>query len=320
MTLTLQDRFRGAIWGQFVGDAAALGSHWIYKLEELKQAFPDGIKGFETPQKGHYHFGRQAGDQTHYGDAALLMLESMAKLGRFDPVDFGQRLVELFGAASYPGYRDKATRETLRNRADFQATHPGKSFDFQYGADDDEPATISRLAPVVVAHWQDEKLLTIVKSATRVCQNNERAVAYNQCHALILSELFQGRDVFTALQCAQDRIRQGSPLGKEICGKINEALAQQYLSVTEATLKFGQACPLPKSFPSAIHCLARHSESFSEAILATIRAGGDNAGRAAMLGAWLGAALGIDAIPSEWREKLSARKQIEKWVEQLIRK
>ena len=34
--ITIEDRLRGAVWGQFVGDAAALGTHWIYDLEELR--------------------------------------------------------------------------------------------------------------------------------------------------------------------------------------------------------------------------------------------------------------------------------------------
>src|ERR1041384_3006972 len=199
MMLSLDDRLGGAIWGQFVGDAASLGAHWIYNLSELKRAYPDGVHGFEPPLEGHYHHGKRPGEFTHYGDAALLMLQSVAELGRFDPVDFGKRFVEKFGSCSYKGYIDKATRGTLENKAAFEEANPGKIFDFQQGADDDQMATVSRLAPVVVAHWRDENLLRVVESATRVCQNNPRAVAYNQAHALILVELLQGRDVHSGM-------------------------------------------------------------------------------------------------------------------------
>ena len=34
--------------GQFVGDAAALGTHWIYNLTELQRLYPSGIGGFEV--------------------------------------------------------------------------------------------------------------------------------------------------------------------------------------------------------------------------------------------------------------------------------
>ena len=30
--ISVEDRLREAIWGQFVGDAAALGTPWIYDL------------------------------------------------------------------------------------------------------------------------------------------------------------------------------------------------------------------------------------------------------------------------------------------------
>src|SRR3954452_11229962 len=103
---TLAERMRGAIWGQLVGDAFCLGSHWIYNLTELETAFPGGVHGFEAPREGHYHFGKKPGEQTHYGDAALVMLESVAELGHFDPVDFLRRFEVRFGP-SYTGYRDK---------------------------------------------------------------------------------------------------------------------------------------------------------------------------------------------------------------------
>ena len=49
---------RGAIWGQLVGDAYCLGTHWIYDLDELKQAYPGGVHGFEAPAADHYHAGK----------------------------------------------------------------------------------------------------------------------------------------------------------------------------------------------------------------------------------------------------------------------
>ncbi len=85
-----------------------------------------------------------------------------------------------------------------------------------------------------------------------------------------------------------------------------------------ATAEFGQSCPLEHSFPSAVHGLAKHAASYPDAMQANAAAGGDNAGRAGMLGAWLGAHLGLNAIPSAWRERLTAHTQIEVSVEKLL--
>jgi ADP-ribosylglycohydrolase len=315
---SLADRMRGAIWGQFVGDAACLGSHWIYDPADLAQRYPAGLKGFEPPLIGHYHSGKAPGDQTHYGDAALLLLESVTELGRFDPVDFGRRFVSLMDSPQYSGYRDHATKATLVNFRLFRDAHPGEPFDFRQGADDDQPATATRLAPVVVAYFREEGLLEAVTTATRVCQNNERAIAYMRCHALVLSELFEGRDIPAAFETAARRCEATGGFGAEVSLKIREALRAKSLPVVEATLAFGQSCPLSGSFPAAAQAALAHSDDFATAILATARAGGDNAARAALVGAWLGASLGIQAVPADWRERLAARAVIGRDVEAIV--
>src|SRR5258708_20064245 len=67
----VDDRLRGAVWGQFVGDAAALGTHWIYDLDELSSKFPRGVMGFETPMEGHYHFGKKSAVRHLFGGGPL---------------------------------------------------------------------------------------------------------------------------------------------------------------------------------------------------------------------------------------------------------
>jgi ADP-ribosyl-[dinitrogen reductase] hydrolase len=317
--ITVEDRLRGAVWGQFVGDAAALGTHWIYDLTELQQLYPGGINGFETPAEGHYHFGKKSGDQTHYGDGALVLLESLATGGAFDARTFGRSFVETFRPGAYSGYIDKATRGTLENYQAFAQSNPVDKFDFQQGADDDQLAAASRLAALTVRYWNDPNLLTVVEQATRVCQNNDRTVAYMKFNALLLSELFHGRDVHTALRRAEEQAVVVEPqLGQDIRRQTRAALEETLKEVTEATLTFGQACPLPKSFPSSIHALLKHTDDFESAILATLRAGGDNAGRASMVGAWLGAHLGIAAIPKAWRVRLTHADRISTATEKIL--
>ncbi|RYD77676.1 MAG: ADP-ribosylglycohydrolase family protein [Verrucomicrobiaceae bacterium] len=319
---TPRERLAGAIWGQLVGDALCLGSHWIYNLTEMEATYPGGVHGFEAPKEGHYHFGKQPGDQTHYGDGALVMLESVAELGRFDENDFLQRFAAKFGAAEYSGYCDKATRGTLENLSVWREEHPNQPIDAQNGADDDQLATASRLAPVVIAHLRDPDLLKVAERATRVCQNNERAVIYMQGNALILQDLLGGRDIHSALHRTEEKIVSLDPRrGVEVRRKIAAGMNASLKSVHEAIVdEFGQSCPLASSFPSSVHCIIKHSDSFRSALLENARAGGDSAGRAGMIGAWLGAALGIKAIPAEWREKLTAKDRIEALVERLLAK
>src|SRR6185369_4962927 len=251
--------------------------------------FPGGPQGFEEPAPGHYHVGKKSGDFTHYGDGALLQLRSLVERGAFDAADFGTRFVAMIASPTYNGYRDHAAKGTLANFQAFQRNHPGEGYGYQDGADDDQLATASRLAPVAARHFRDVGYLEVLEKATRVCQNNGRAVAYNKAHGLILRDLLRGRDLAGACRVAEELVADEGAAGAEVATKIGEALSATQLSVREATLKFGQSCPLASSFPSAIHCAVRHGDDFAAAIGATAAAGGDSAGRAAMIGAWLGA-------------------------------
>jgi ADP-ribosylglycohydrolase len=313
------ERCRGAIWGEFVGDAVCLGAHWIYDINELKKTLPGGVAGFETPASGHYHEGKRSGDFTHYGDAALLMLQSVAHTGKFSPQDFGARFVGLFSSEDYHGYRDHATKGTLENYEPFAAQFPNNPYHFQAGADDDQPATATRLAPVVVAHYRDAELLRVVESATRVCQNNSRAVIYMKCHALIIKALLSGSGLEVAFKEAAKAVSNEPEYGQEVIGAVEAVFSQLGQGVLEVTLGFGQSCPLKSSFPAAMHAALKYQEDPRRAILQSANAGGDNAARCAMIGTWLGALHGVNGIPAEWREKVNARNEIESCIEKIIR-
>ncbi len=316
---TLADRISGAIWGQFVGDAFCLGSHWIYDLAELEQRFPGGPRGFEEPVAGHYHAGKRPGDLTHYGDGALLLLRSLQERSRFDAADFGSRFVSMIESPGYTGYRDHAAKDTVANYRAFRDAYPDQAYGYQDGADDDQPAGITRLAPLVARYFRDKDLPGIVERATRVCQNNERAVAYNLAHVMILQGLFNGSSLDDAVRGAAEQSALRGGEGVILAGRIDEAVAGRGRPVREVTLKFGQSCPLAGSFPAALQCAMHHADDFGGALRATAAAGGDNAARAAMIGSWLGASLGVQAVPARWRAALAAQEEITGGVEWLVR-
>lgn len=301
---------RGALWGQFIGDAAALGTHWIYDLADMGRKFPQGVHGFETPLKGHYHEGKKSGDQTHYGDAALLLLESLAACGgRFRENDFGMRFQSFFGSATCRSYKDHATRETLEHLQQ----QPGN---FQNGADDDQLATVSRLAPVVVAYQKEDSttLADAIHRLTLVTQNHATAEACAAACAVLLRTLLQG----TPFREAFELTRKSREVSCDGSDYFEFAYMLRELDVVTATGRFGQSCPLAQSFPSALHAAWRHQDSFEDAILNTVRAGGDNAGRASMVGAWLGAVHGYEALPQAWLEKLTGHERIANAMDQLL--
>jgi len=75
---------------------------------------------------------------------------------------------------------------------------------------------------------------------------------------------------------------------------------------------------LISSFPSALVAAIREPEDYRESILGILRAGGDSAGRGAMAGAWLGAALGVKTIPEDWWQRVKAAHGIEAAVDKIL--
>jgi len=232
-------------------------------LSELSARFPSGIFGFEAPAAGDYHESKKPGDQTHYGDGALVLLESIAEHGGFDPRAFGNRFVETFGSSHYHDYLDWATQGTLKNYKRFSESNSPGDYDFQQGADDAEPATASRLAGLAVRYRRDPNLPATIESLTRVCQNNPRAIGYMKFHGLLLVELFLGRDVHDALENAMVRVGPLAPdLSAELRQQTQKVLAETGKEVTEATLEFGQACPLAPKFPLRSSCIPKAEQRF----------------------------------------------------------
>jgi ADP-ribosylglycohydrolase len=298
-----QDRKRGAIWGQLIGDAYTLGSHWIYDPEKMRQQFPDGVKGFDTPKQGDYHYGKVSGDSTHYGEGCRLLLQSIAERKNFDPTDFIKRFRTFFSSPYYKGYIDHATRETLENLA--------KNI-MPPGADDHQMATATRLAPLVVFFNKSSELLKKVEEATRIGQNNPKSVAYMLCNAKILVDLLNGMELRAAFEKQIDDPVAGP--------KIKAALQLKDVSFFEAANKFGLSCALDEAFPCAVYAALFTNGSFEQAIRINAQAGGDSAGRGGLLGAWLGAYQGISGIPQEWLMKLRGKEFVHYWVEELLTK
>ena len=311
------------VLGQFLGDAASLGVHWIYNTQEIECLHPEGLQGFEVPAEGHYHAGKLAGDPTHYGDAAWVLLEALAGETTFNVATFGKAFVEKMDPGKgYSGYFDSASRGTLENfRNHLEVSN--EPYDFQEGADDDQLATISVLA-VLIAFYvarndglpEDRKtLLEQVKILTHVRQNNERAVAYCQAHTRLLLELLGGRDIHSAFHHVEEQLDTGDKLDREIRRKCREAFQLKHKGTVDATDFLGQSCPLICSFPSSVQATAKHNEDFQTAIIETAKAGGDNAGRAAMIGSWIGARIGAEELPKEWINKLNRSSKIYRILE-----
>jgi ADP-ribosylglycohydrolase len=242
----------------------------------------------------------------------------VADCGGFDRAKFGQAFFQLVTSRHYPGYRDKATKQSAD--AWKQAVETAEDFDYQQGADDNEPATATRLAPIIALHGHEDRLDSIIEEAVRIVQDNEEAVAYNQLISNILKDILDGADFLESVNQVIHQARDSkSQVYQQAAAKLREARDRRDDDVREATGHFGRACPLPKSVPAAAQAVLKHQGDFVQTIRSILNAGGDNAARAAIAGAWLGAEHGRQAIPDEWCHNLNEETRIQAATERIIK-
>ena len=107
----MKAKLKALTLGAFVGDALALGPHWVYNTNVIDKKY-GRVEHYLDPLAS-YHKGKKAGDFTHYGDQMLVLLESIANGGGFEAQRFATDWRTFF--EGYGGYLDHATKDTLAN-------------------------------------------------------------------------------------------------------------------------------------------------------------------------------------------------------------
>ena len=293
---------RAAIWGSFAGDSLALGLHWIYDRATISAVTPR-IDTLLPPQPGSYHPTKKAGDFTHYGDQTLLLLESLAAHGGFNPDAFAASWRQLF-EGGYTGYVDRATSNTL---SQLQAGWPWRDA----GSASDDLAGASRIAPLAAALRQDpEAMVQACRTQTAMTHNNSKVTDAAEFFARTASAVFSGTPPREAMVQALEGRFPGSPLhawhkaGADAAGEDS----------IEAIVRFGQSCHIDGAFQSTVQLIARHQETPAKALADSVMAGGDCAARNMLAGMVLCAWKGLDSIPTPWREGLAAKDVINAYL------
>ena len=287
------DQGAACLLGALVADAAALGLHWIYDVDRIADvAARHGGAAFTPLDPAHFagvpayfaHGARRVGQFTQYGEGLRLALRTMA--GGLDVAAHQAAYAAHFGpGGAYVGYIDKPTRGTLAHLA-AGATDPS-------GVDDDQlPALVT--IPAVVVATGGHPTSAQVQAAVAITNANDTAQTYGAVFADLLTRVLDGADIASAL----DATATLPALRAALTTPEPDPVA--YGGVT------GRACHLDMGVPLAFHILSR-ATSFAQATELNIRAGGDSAGRAIVIGAVMGARHGIGGdwgIPLDWALRL----------------
>lgn len=286
--------------GSLIGDALALGPHWIYDQGVIRHRL-GRLQTYQSPLTT-YHAGKSAGDCTHYGDQTMVLLRSICETGGFDPARFAAAWRTFWEAPANHSYRDGATRTTLAH--------------LQAGADITAAASTSqdiagaaRIAPLFLLKWADDDALVAAARAQTAFTHGEPAVV-------------EAAEFFTRVTLA---VRRGANMREAVEKTMAigswEGLLDDWLdnaiesaASTESDAvelhRHGLTCHTEDAFPGICHLLLRHPRDPATALVENACAGGDSAARGMILGLVYGASVPVSTWPSEWLDGLHARAEI----------
>ncbi len=275
------------VLASFAADSLALGAHWIYDPDEIDRRF-GRVDTLLSPLADSYHHARKKGEFTHYGDQALVLLESLARTGTFSVTDFAAAWKNLF--IDYPGYIDKATAATLEN---MNRHLPPE----QCGSRSSDLGGAARIAPLLYWYQDDRQaLLEAVRQQTALTHNNPATLAGAEFIAKTAWEVLHGTSPAAALETALEEGVNDIDLDIRIRGGLDSG-GKDTRTVIK---KFGQMCGIAAALPGAIHLILSYEDDLKTALIENVMAGGDSAARGLVAGMILGAHGGRSAIPEEW--------------------
>lgn len=283
---------RDFILPSFFGDALALGPHWVYQPSEIAGWYPGGIRRYDAP-RGKYHPGKGAGDFTHYGDQALVLLETPELVTwRSDWRQWAERVRK-----DQSSYFDGASRGTLEN---MEARSAEPSFSSDLGG-------AARIAPLFAVEPDAAVLIARARAQTALTHGDPQVIDAAEFFARAAFTVAEGADFEEAFDEAASFPYDALPAIDWLMGARHAAAGD--LAAHAGALGLG--CGIAGAFPITLALAYRHEDDPVEALSANAMLGGDSAARGLLLGLLMGARHGVAAFPEEWSNDLTALERIE---------
>lgn len=292
MMSKFEDRRAGLLFGSFIAEAIALGVHWIYDPAEIVQK-TGRVEGYTAPGADSYHPRKNAGDQGHVGDQALVLTDFLSREREWNPERFMRDWLKMW--EGYEDYFDHATKTVLANvkngAAELTAASPS-----------DELAGPARSAPLIafLANQTESDVIAAAVEHNRLTHDSPAGEETTVFLAATTHRLLQGADLLSV-------VRDTAP--PSAFAAAEKVLSQ---SPVEAIGRLGQSCAISCALPAVLYLTIKHGGDLKAAFVENAMAGGDSCARGLALGMLLGAAHGMLGIPEEWRSGLMAKERLER--------
>lgn len=297
MTISLQQRYRGALLGLACGDA--LGTTVEFKSR--------GSFAELTTICGGGPFGLQAGQWTDDTSMALCLAESLIAKQCCDPRDQMTRYLNWYHWGYLSSTGDCFDIGNVTRHALNQFNDSGLVLDANTRETSAGNGSLMRLAPVALFYAQDTaQLLEMAALSSRTTHSAPACIEACQLFALALQAALAGKSKPEVLNLS------GLPVQHPELIKIASGKYQQ--KSRDEILGSGYVV---ESLEAALWCFFK-ADTLQEALLMAANLGNDADTTAAITGQIAGAYYGCEAIPEPWLQTLYMADEIRDYADQLF--
>jgi len=281
----MEKYINNSILASLTADAYALGAHWIYDEDQLKELPIDWDRLNDA--QSIWHKGKVKGDFTHYGDQTLFLLEYMSKRKEFNIDDYYSFWKEKM--SNYTGYIDGATREAL----------------VEIGSFSNDLSICGHIAPLQINAGSKAEFLSRVDEFTKMTHNSELAILSSQFFAELLWDSKENQDIKNNIQILKNKHPQ-------LTTWIDDGVSSQDADTFTTIRDFGPACGIEGGFAGVIHLLSL-SDNFKTIMQKNAKAGGDSSARG-MVVAMVLATQDNFSLQEDWMNDINTLEEIKSYL------
>ena len=297
----------------FAADSLALGCHWVYDPTVIRSNLGT-VDRLLPPSLTTYHPDKHAGDLTHFGDVALVLLSHLSAHSppAWDQTLYTRHWQQLWSSGAVHAWKDQATRHTLDNLK--AGSPPGSAGSVK----DDDIGHAARLFALLPLQLEEGELAAAARELVQVTQTDARCQATAEFFARVVHRLMRGGGEGGGGTPTSVMLQVVGEMRDEwLTGKVREGVSSAGQGDWVAMRRFGTACYVDSSLPGVVHFIAKY-EAADDPVVALVEdnmVGGNNAARNILIAAVLYAYRGT-AFPSLQR-LVGGLRQREK-IEQLV--
>ena len=317
--MNVEDKIRGIVYGQAVGDALGLGTEFLTK-NEVKEYYPRGLTDYDLIIQDKHRKRWKEGSWTDDTDQMLCILDSLLDKGTVDVHDIATRLYRwvasggkgvgqtVYSVISSPGFLEDphSIAESVWERSGKECAANGG---------------IMRTS--ILGVW-DYKFPEVVReNASKVCRITHfdpRCEGSCVAYCLTISSLLnEWADIERLVDAAQDIARAYDPRIGEYIDRSQDSLEALKLDegLDNKAQALGSIGYTLKALGAAFWAL-KHAVSFEDGPFRIIHEGGDADSNGAVAGAMLGARFGFSEIPPRFVSNLRDRKKLDSRIGRLL--